>query len=313
MSANLTPLFSKGINENILFELMEAEPTYSRVFHTTETNSPYLDDFTWELYGLPRATQPMEPVYMDSFRPSFSKRYVLVKYTIGDAIAKEYMDYDQYGLISRVVPSRAGALARAYIVRREYACANFLGVLGFQSGTNVPGMADGVALFSTQHPISLSNMSTTWSNRPSTDADLSHATYNVASAALLQQMAPNNVTILSNPPAQLIVNPNIRHVAYQIAQGNWERGTNNFNMNVGVRDNIEVVVWPYFRASGATGTYNAWVLLGQHHFLKYVANPRGIEIDTDYDIRTQAYLFVSYCLEDVGASDARGTYGSKGA
>lgn len=315
MSTDLVQLFTNGLNQQYLLELDALPTTYDRVFQVEEMSGRYEDDQLWELPGSPQETLPFQNTYQDSLKPNFSKRYFPVTYTLGDSIAFEDWDDDQYGVLHKVVPGKGGAMARSYIALMERLCADYLATTGFSAASPVPGSPDGVALFSTAHPVSLSQSGTTVANRPFSEVDLSHSSYNAAYANLVQQYSPNNWEILANAPSALLVNPTQRAVATQIAKGTYERASPNLSENVAINDDLEIILWPYFRLTGATAAANAWngwVLLGKQHHLKF-KNRQTVKFETDRNIDVRAYLFTSYARFDIGHTDWRGVYGSKGA
>jgi hypothetical protein len=319
MSQDLAVLFSKGINEHYLLTY-DLYPSYiPDIFRVGTMDGRYEYDQLWEGYQLPQTRNPGEGWAQGQFRPSFNKKYVPVNYALGDVIAQEDYDDDEYGVISRLLPAKGGALARAHATLKEIVAANYFKNVAFATeGNNTVGTSDGRPLFSNAHPISQNNTAVTFANRPSVDADFSISTYQVAAVNLRQQPAPNNTELIRNSPRAIVINPNLHYVGTQILKGEWELGTANRNMNVIKQDNVQLIEWPYFRTSGATGgtypgnAYNAWMMLGREHYLRFIVR-QDVKIKTDYAIAALAYVFVSYCRFDVGATDWRGTYGSKGS
>ena len=316
MSTAIAALFGKGINKHFNLEFKQWTPAYSKLFHEEKMTGRILDRQGWEMYGSPAITMPLNPVAMDQFQQSFSKRYFPVKRTLGDVIAEEDWDDDQYGVTHRVVPGRGGAMARVFVARKEYDAAYLLGTLGFSAASPVPGSPDGKSLFNTAHPISLANNTVTVSNTPSTQVDLSNTSYYAAYTNLCQQLEPNNFNIIDNRPASLWYNPILRQVAVQIAQGDWERSsTANSLMNVAVKDNLRLVEWPYWRVTGSTSaanSWNGWGIQGDEHHMVY-ANRQEFKARSDYDINVQGYIFVAYVRYDFGFDDWRGMYASSGS
>lgn len=312
MSTDLNPLFSKGINKHFHLKYELHPSKLDTIFHMDTMDGRYTDEQMWEKYQLPGQRSPGNAWRRGELKPSYSKRFVPVNYALGDVIAQEDWDDDQYGVLSRLLPAKGGALADAHAVLKERVAADFFKNIAFAAaGNNVAGMADGRPLFDTAHPVSLANSSVTYANRPSTEVDLSISAYQAGATNLMQQFAPNDTEIIANRPRILVINPDQRYVAKQILKGEWERGTTDRNKNFITDDNVRLVEWPYFRTSGSTGTRNAWFLVGDTHYLRFMTR-QDVRIKTDYDITTLAYVFVSYCRFVVGASDWRGVYGSKG-
>lgn len=314
MSTQIAALFTPGINKNFNLRMEQYSPICFAVFKDTPMTGRVLMRQGWQTYGPPTITLPLNPVHMDEIRQSFSSAYTPIKRTLGDVVAEEDWDDDEYGVLRRVIPARAGAMADIFAEKREYDCANYLAITGFSTATPVPHSPDGVALFSTSHPASLYNNTNLISNTPSTAVDLSHTAYYSAYATMSQSLAPNFYTIVRGRPVKLIYNPTQRAVAVQLARGDWERGLSTFNMNAGKLDNLELVEWAHFRKTGATsaaGSYNGWVLLGNNPQLVF-ANRQEVRSKADYDINVQGYIWVCYSRYDIGHDSFYDTYASPG-
>ncbi len=310
MSTAIGSLFTPGINKHFGLRLDQCPSMYKRVFHSITMDGRVLFRQGWQTYGPPEITLPLNPVHMDEIRESFSKGYTPIKRTLGDLVAEEDWDDDEYGVLRRVIPARAGAMAEVFAEKREYDAANYLAVTAYSAASPVPGSPDGVALFSASHPVSLYNSGTTASNVSSAPVALSNTSYYAAYASMAQQKAANNYTILCKRPSILVYNPVNRAVAVQLARGDWERGTNNFNMNAAKEDSLELIEWPHYQktlSTSAAGSYDGWALLSRDHMMNFVTrqDPRA---KSDYDMNKQAYVWVMYTRYDIGHDDWRGTY-----
>lgn len=311
MSQNLSVLFKAGLDKSFNLAI-EQYPSYiNQIFHVQSTDKRVYDMQGWQTYGNATSRTPGEQIRLDAFFPSFGKRFVMVSYGLGDVIAQEDWDDDQYGVMSRVLSSKGGALAEAFTVTKEIVGARLFNNYGYASGTGIAGSPDGYALFSTLHPTSLQNAATL-SNRPSTDADLSMSTLQAAVTNLEQQIAPNGTTIVYNKAAKLVVNNDQKYIAKRLCSGGWNPDTADRTINYLPDDNISVVTWPYFRTNGTTGTRNAWMLLGKTHHLYWIDRQK-VEFNTDKLVGSNSVLFVATARWDCGWADWRGTYGSQGA
>lgn len=311
MSYGLYPLFNKGLNDNIGLEFMWWKPKWKEIFKVYNTNFRYEDDQEWEGYQYPGFRIPGQSVAAGQFLPSFNKRYVIRNFGLLDSVAQEDLDDDLYGVINRVIPSKAGLMARAFQDQLETDNANMFAVSGFASGT-VQGSPDGKSLFNTAHLTSASQSTVTWANRPSIEADLSISSFQAAQTNLRTQKAPNNVSFINNPARVLVVNPGLEYVAKQILKGTWIGNSADLTQNwIAADDNVMPIFWPYFQKSGATGTNNAWFVVGQDHWLKFFMRQKPTS-RSDYDINTNSQIFTVLMRYDKGWSSARGTYGSTG-
>jgi hypothetical protein len=323
VSQDFVALLNKGINKHLLLEEPMMESVLPDLFHMIDMDGRYMDRVTWQTYSNPQRRNPMEQVAPGQFMQSFAKRYTPVAYALGDMIAEEDWRDDRYGVMTRLLPAKGGALARAHSVLREIVAAQYIQILGFAAdpatlSTPIPTMADGRPLFSNYHPVSRQNNNVFFSNRPSVGVDLSNSSYQIAAATLRQQPMPNNVELRPNEPRILCVNPNQHYLAKQIISGEWFYNTADRNTNFAKDDNIKLVEWAYFRQNGTNAAagnelaYNGWFIEGKEHFLNFVDRER-VQIKTDYITAVLAYTFVSWAAFVVGADDSRGLYGSPGA
>jgi len=317
MSQDIVPLLNKGINRHVYLAEQMLESPLPDIFHMGDMDGRYEDEFMWELYQNPQSRGPFEPVEPGQIHASYGKRWTPVTYALGDMIAEEDWNDDQYAVLTKLLPQKGGALARAHKVLREIVGANFFSVLAFAAaGNNTPTMSDGRPLFDASHPVSLSNSGVLFSNTTSTSVDLSNSSFQVAASNIRQQPAPNNTEIMSNQPRCLVVNPNQNYVAKQVLRGDWQMNSAERNQNWVTEDGIDLIQWAYFRKSGTVGAtsstpYNAWFVLGKDHQL-YWKSREDVTVKTDYATNVLAYLFVSYARFVCGALDWRGSFGSGG-
>lgn len=311
-SSNLFPLFQKGIEDNFFLRLSMYDPEWRRIFHVHETGDRYIWTQGWQGYDLPEPRVPGQRIVQGQFQPSFGKAFIMQNFGLGDAVPQEDIDDDLYAVIKYALASKAGFMAVAFMDLWQYRTAGFFQNQGFASGSSVAGMADGVSLFNTAHPIAASNLGTTYSNRPSVDADLSVATWQAMATALRVQKYPNNRTFANNKLRCLVINPALSYVAWQIRNAKpYEPGSANFTPNRIADEGVDIIEWPYFQKSGATGTNNAWFGIAEKHYLHFYMRSAP-KSQTDYDIGTNSQIITMLTRGDYGAEDARGTYGSVG-
>lgn len=310
MSGGFESIFSKGLTRSFGIEYDVVDRYCDRIFHLEDTDSRYFDEQGWIMPGLFQSRNPGEDIQTSPFFEDYSKRYIIVNYALGDSVAVEDMKDDLFGVIHRVLPGKGGALARSWASTREWIAANYFNNLAFSTASPVPKSPDGKPLYSTSHPTSRQN-SATLANRPTTDADFSFAVYQASRSRLVQQKTPSGVDFMLNKPRALIVNPDQHEIAIQITQGQWKAGSANRDMNVAKDDNVEVIEWPFFTKSGATGTRNAWMLIGGMHQLTLV-DRQGVEFESDYHLQSRSYLYIATARMEVGHSGWRGTEGSPG-
>ncbi len=309
-SQNLAPLFNSTIDKNLFLEFQDWDPGYRRVYHMSTTNRRTVLHQSWQGYSMPQQRYPGNVFAQGMIQPSFNKLYIIRRWGLGDSFAREDVEDDLTGILTKGLPSVGGGMARAFQNRMETDAMGFLATQGFASGT-VVGMADGKSLFNTAHPISQSNTGSTWANRPSVDVDLSISSAQAAITNLRTQKAPDNITFMQNRPRCLLINPVNSFIAPQILKQKMERGTTDNNTNYISDYNIDIVEDPFWQVSGSTGTYNGWAMFGQEHYLNFILR-QAYRTYSWFDGSTASYCTVVDAGWDEGASDARGTYASKG-
>jgi hypothetical protein len=304
-------LFSPGIDHHFGIEYRAQKLKSDKVYHTERTNKRVWDAINWETYGRP-TRRSYGQLHNDlAFSQSFGIRAYIMMYGAIDSIPNEDVRDDLYGVMHRIIPRMGGGFARAFATNEELVCAEFFSNGGYTSGTGL-NTFDGVSLFSTAHPVSESQPTITISNRPSADADIAISTADAARTALVSQYAENNIEILDISPRLFVCNESQARIARQVWHAPWERGTADRNENIIADYGVEVMEWPYFTKSGATGTNNAWFLLGDvHHLYKIVRE--DLYVDSDKDISTGSYLVTADARFAVAASNWRGSYGSTGS
>lgn len=288
------------------------ESALDQIFHMGTMSGRYSDEQEWEMYALPGSRLPGEGILQGSFKPSYGKRFTPVNYALGDIVAYEDWDDDQTGTLTKVLPSKGGALAVSHRTLREVVGAAYFKNLAFAAeANNVPTMSDGRPQFSTAHPISQANPGVTVSNRASSGSDLSFSSYDAGHVNIIQQKAANNTQFLQNKPRVLVINPTNHRVADQLFKNEWQPNTADRNRNT-YKGDVTVIEWPYFQASGSTGSNNSWFIVAENHSQQFLVRQEP-KVSSDYATGTQSYIFVSTSRFVVGSRGWRGTFGNPGA
>ena len=314
----LASLLSEGIKEHAGYELETYPKIYPKLFHERKTSGRYIQTQRYIPYKLPGDRDPGGVVTQGEILMDFGYRLVVRGFSLGDVVADEDLMDDLYGMLARWASSRGGSIARSYVTLEEREAATYFGTTGFTATSPAPGSPDGDSLFSTSHPTSAYDNVNQISNRPSAEVDLSMAALQAMRANLEQQMSNNGVTIQMNRLARIVVNPNIAEIAYQLAKGEWVSTSNAGNSDRSIntmKGAFDVVVWPYFRRTGATGgyagSYNAWFGQGETHSMVWY-DREALTFDQDKDANTRSTLFTSHRRFVLGHEDFRGMYGSLG-
>jgi len=250
-------------------------------------------------YGLLRVKPEGAPIEYDSARQGFTTRYNHVVYSLGFIITREIFDDDQYDVVGK---RRAQALAFSVRQTKEIIGANVLNngwTPGYTGG-------DGQTLFSTLHP----NVSGgTWSNRPTTNADLSEASLEQAYIDIANFTDDRGLRI-AVIPNKLIVPVTLTFEAERILKTANRVGTANNDINV-------INQMGMFPGGVHVNHYlvdpDAWFIkTNAKNGLKYFER-RGDEFSMDNDWDTENAKFKASFRASWGWTDPRGAYASQGA
>jgi hypothetical protein len=235
----------------------------------------------------------------DNAQEAFTARYSHETIALGFSITEEAIEDNLYDSLSARYTK---ALARAMSYTKQVKAASVINN-GF-SGSYVGG--DGVALFSTAHPLVNGG---TNSNRPSTSADLNETSLE---AAVIQIAAwtDERGLLIAAKPKKLVIPPALQFVATRLLETKLRVGTNNNDINALMNNGS--VSEGYTINHYLTDT-NAWFLTtdvpnGLKHFVR---TPLSNSMDGDFDtgnVRYKARERYSF-----GWSDPLGVYGSPGS
>jgi hypothetical protein len=286
---------------NALFGLEYA--TYGeqhKEIYETETSERSFEEET-KLSGFTAAAVKNEgaPIQYDNAQEAFTARYTHVTIAQGFSLTEEAIEDNLYDSLSARYTK---ALARSMAYTKQVRAASVLNN-GFSN--SFPG-GDGVALFSTQHPLVSGG---TNSNRPSTGADLNETSLE---AAVIQIAAwtDERGLLIAAKPKKLIVPPALQFVATRLLETELRVGTTDNDINA-IKNNGSIPEG-YTVNNYLTDT-NAWFLTtdvpnGMKHFVR---TPLSNSMDGDFDTGNVRYK--SRERYSFGFSDPLGMFASPGA
>ena len=316
-TSGISSTYTPGISRFFFKKLKLHPPVWRNFMHYDDMNTAYVERQGMINYGLPFRRLPGETVRMMNLAEDFNVRYVPDMFSGGDSIPEEDIMRDLYRVMHEMLPRMGGNFADMYKTLMDIQVASLFINFGYAPG-NIAYGADGVALFSTNHPMSRQNPTVKWSNRPSVDVDPSVAAYNAAYTNIhALQKGPNNIQLMENEPKGVVFHPNQRTIWTQIAKGFWQPDSANRNENVIRGDNLKLNPWAYFTSAGAQGAtqtpsaFNSWFVYGHEHYLQFFMREM-FNIATQSDITTRSQLFAAHMEIAMGWDSARGTYGSAG-
>ena len=268
--------------------------------YETETSERSFEEET-KLSGFSAAPVKNEgsAIAYDNAQEAWTTRYNHETIALGFAITEEAIEDNLYDSLSARYTK---GLARAMAYTKQIKAAATLNN-GF-SAAYVGG--DGVALFSTSHPLVSGGVN---SNTPATQADLNETSLE---AAVIQIAAwtDERGLLIAAKPKKLIIPPALQFVATRLLETSLRVGTNNNDINA-LKNNGSIPEG-YTVNNYLTDT-NAWFLTtdvpnGLKHFVR---TPLQNSMDGDFDtgnVRYKARERYSF-----GWSDPLGVFGSSGS
>ena len=268
--------------------------------YETETSERSFEEET-KLSGFSAAPVKNEgsAISYDNAQEAWTTRYNHETIALGFSITEEAIEDNLYDSLSaRYTKSLARAMAYTKQVKAAAVVNN-----GFSAA--YPG-GDGVALFSTAHPLISGGVN---SNRPSTAADLNETSLE---AAVIQIAAwtDERGLLIAAKPKKLIVPPSLQFVATRLLETSLRVGTTDNDINA-LKNNGSIP--DGYTVNHYLTDTNGWYLTtdvpnGLKHFVR---SPLENKMDGDFDtgnVRYKARERYSF-----GWSDPLGVFGSPGS
>jgi hypothetical protein len=284
-----------GINKWYSDSYKEYPVEWDKIFTKNTSRKNFEEDVSTSMFGLAQQKGEAAPISYDTAQQGFVDRYTHVTYALGFSISKEMVEDDLYDVIGK---KRSQALAFSMRQTKEINGAN---ILNRAFATYLYG--DGKALIVSDHPNVAGG---TWSNKPSTDADLSEAALEQAYIDISKYTNDRGLRIAVKPQ-KLIVPADLDFEANKILQTQYEVGTSNNTVNV-IRSRFP---------GGATINHylvdtDAWfIITGVNDGMKYFER-RADDFTQDDDFDTDNAKFKATARYSFGCTDKRAIYGCQG-
>jgi hypothetical protein len=269
--------------------------------YETETSERSFEEET-KLSGFTAAPVKNEgsAIAYDNGQEAWTARYTHETIAMGFSLTEEAIEDNLYDSLSGRYTK---ALARSMAYTKQVKAANVINN-GFLAGQYAGG--DGVALFSTAHPLISGG---TNSNTPSTQSDLNETSLENAVIQIAAWTDERGLLIAAKP-RKLIVPPALQFVATRLLETELRVGTADNDINA-IKNNGSIPEG-YTVNHFLTDT-NGWYLTtdvpnGMKHFVR---TPMATGMDGDFDtgnVRYKARERYSF-----GYSDPLGMFGSSGA
>ena len=288
-----------GLNALFGLEYARYGEEHKEIYETEKSERSFEEET--KLSGFSAAPVKAEGTALsyDNAQEAFTARYNHETIALGFSITEEAIEDNLYdSLAARYTKGLARAMAYTKQVKAAAVLNN-----GFSS-SYLGG--DGVALFSTAHPLVSGG---TNSNTPSTQADLNETSLESAVIQIAGWTDERGLLIAAKPK-KLIVPPSLQFVATRLLETKLRVGTNNNDINA--IENNGAIPEGYTQNHFLTDV-NAWFLTtdvpnGMKHFER---TPLQNSMDGDFDtgnVRYKARERYSF-----GWSDPLGVWGSSGS
>jgi hypothetical protein len=288
-----------GLNALFGLEYARYGEEHKEIYETETSERSFEEETKLSGFSAAPVKNEGQAIAYDNAQEAWTARYNHETIALGFSLTEEAIEDNLYDSLSARYTK---GLARAMAYTKQVKGASVL-----NNGFNNAYLGgDGVALFSTVHPLVNGE---TNSNRPSTPADLNETSLE---AAVIQIAAwtDERGLLIAAKPKKLIVPPNLMFVATRLLETELRVGTTDNDINA--LKNNGSIPGGYTVNHFLTDT-NAWFLTtdvpnGMKHFVR---TPLQNSMDGDFDtgnVRYKARERYSF-----GWSDPLGMFGSPGA
>lgn len=284
--------------EDVLFDEMPIEAgVFQRILKVRDMgNKPFVKTTTVASFGSVPIKAEGAAVLYEDLGAGFDATYQADTYELAFRASKEALDDEQEEVVSDAARALGSSMNYTYNVDHANLFNN-----GFSSSFTGP---DGVALFSTAHPLVGGG---TNQNRPTTDGDLSVAQLRVALTDIMNTKDDAS-KILHWRPKILLISENQKWLAMELIGSELRADTADNALNAFKDDGLTVVSTPYLTDK------NSFFLLSEpakHNVRTYWREKPNVLHDWDFETSSMKVKIRSRWRK--GWSDWRGVYGTSGA
>lgn len=297
MRGQWAELLGPGLNMRT-FEFQNQPSFYDRIVNVQNSDSAYEDDWAMAGFGPLAEKSELGTTLLDEPIKLGGIRFIHKAYALGFVISEEMREDAKYPQILNLAQE---------LGRSSYWTTELYGHDVYNNGFTTAKYVgrDGLALFSTAHPVQ--GTGGTIGNRPAVDTDLSEAALQAAIQSFEMQLNERGMPILTRP-SRLLTHPTERFNAQRLLNTAQRPGTNNNDINVLAGENISVISDPWLTDP------DAWFLLGAPNEVdvRFYWRKRP-DTKTWDDDNADATFHKIKQRHSTGFADWRGTYGSPGA
>ena len=286
-----------GLNALFGLEYEKYEDEHKEIYETESSDRSFEEEVALAGFDAAPVKNEGSAISYDNAQESYTARYSHETVAMGFMITEEAMEDNLYDSLSGRYTK---ALARAMAYTKQVKAATPLnnGFSSYQSG-------DGVAMFSTAHPLVSGG---TNSNRPSTGADLNETSLEAAVIAIAKWTDQRGLMIAARP-RRLVVPPDLMFVATRILDSEQRPSTADNDINA-IKNNGTIPEG--YRVNHYLTDTNAWFMITDvpNGMKNFERAPMTTAMDGDFNtgnVRYKARERYSF-----GVSDPLGVYGSPG-
>jgi len=288
-----------GLNALFGLEYARYGEEHKELYETEKSERSFEEETKLSGFSAAPVKNEGQAIAYDNAQEAFTARYNHETIALGFSITEEAIEDNLYDSLSARYTK---ALARAMAYTKQVKAASVINN-GFNSA--YPG-GDGVALFSTAHPLVSGG---TNSNTPSTAADLNETSLENAVIQIAAWTDERGLLIAAKP-RKLVIPPSLMFVATRLLETSLRVGTTDNDINA-LKNNGAIPEG--YTVNHFLTDSNAWFLTtdvpnGLKHFER---SPLTNSMDGDFDtgnVRYKARERYSF-----GFSDPLGIFGSPGS
>ena len=288
-----------GLNALFGDEYAQYESEHTEIYVTESSERSFEEELKLSGFAAAPVKDEGSAIVFDTAQESFVARYTHETIGMGFSITEEAMEDNLYvSLSGRYTKALARAMAYTKQVKAAYPLNNGFSTT-FSSG-------DGVALFSTSHPLVNGG---TNSNRPSTGADLNETSLEDA-VIQISKWTDERGLLIAARVRKLVIPTDLQFVATRLLESNYRVGTADNDVNAIVTNGV--IPEGYAINHYLTDT-NAFFLTtdvpdGMKHFER-----TAMETSMDGDFTTGNVRYKARERYSFGVSDPLGIFGSPGS
>jgi len=288
-----------GLNALFGLEYARYGEEHKEIYETETSERSFEEETKLSGFSAAPVKNEGQAIAYDNAQEAWTARYNHETIALGFSLTEEAIEDNLYDSLSARYTK---GLARAMSYTKQVKAAAVLNN-GFSAAYTG---GDGVALFSTAHPLINGG---TNSNRPSTAADLNETSLENAVIQIAAWTDERGLLIAAKPK-KLIVPPSLQFVATRLLETSLRVGTTDNDINA-LKNNGSIPEG-YTQNHFLTDT-NGWYLTtdvpnGMKHFVR---TPLSNSMDGDFDTGNVRYK--SRERYSFGFSDPLGMFGSPGA